>query len=194
MRTLRCTVCGHVWDCNIARPACPYCVAKQWALAPEMVTPKHDPRKLPSASTQFRSTVSYDMLDQPDAYFQYIAESGTAFYSHTPRHRDFSYACGVPPHLQGGSAIPVGQSMPTHSMDSYTVVQAFGPSAHIFAQDEAKIRADLEAGELVFLPNCSVDGCELRSVPGSGFCVLHHDPPLAVEVIDEGSDGTATNS
>ena len=192
MRTLRCTVCGHVWDCNIARPTCPNCLVNYWASVPRMITPEHDSRCLPSASSKFRSVLPGDYPDRQTEYNTYFAHSGTALYSH--RHSDVCYVCGSAPSLNAGSAIPVGSAMPVYAFDAFLVAQYYWSKAHVYAEDNSKIQVQLQSGTLTFLPICSVDGCELRSVPGSGFCVLHHDPPLAAEVTDEGREGTVTNS
>ncbi len=109
-----------------------------------MLTPKHDPDCLPSASSSFRSVVSPDCKNRPQEYVDYIMASGTAL--HSKRHgKEFMFA-RTPPGLSCGSGIPSGSATPTTSLDGYLIADLSG-SPHIYAEDESRILKGLRTGK-----------------------------------------------
>lgn len=176
MSTLKCNKCRNSWEAT-ERPECPRCREQFWSSLPSMITDKHDPGKLPSADTAFRSTLPSDFLQQSDACYQHVAYSGTALY-HTFK-KEICYVASVPVHLSAGSAVPSGSAMPTRPMDSYLIAKATSQDAHIFADDDSRIQKMIADGTLQWLPTCSFPECENLSVPGFQVCALHSSPPLA---------------
>jgi hypothetical protein len=168
--------CHGIWE-GKRLPKCPICQAEYWSSLPTTITPKHDPRQLPSAYPGFRSTLPSDFPDQSHTYFYSIALSGTALQS--PYYDDFCYVAKVPSQLNAGSAVPAGSAMPTHPMDSYVVAKAFAKEAHVYADDDSRIQGMLSSGTYQWLPTCSQKDCENLCVPDTQFCAKHSSPPLA---------------
>lgn len=183
MSKLRCFTCGTTWDSGELRPMCPNCLAKFWGSSPRMISPKHDPSYLPSASNTYRSVVPNELLEQHEEYFQAIASSGTALWSN--KHKGYCYVNGVPPYMTAGSAVPRGSAMPTHALNAFLIADPFGNDRHIYAEDDIKILSYITDGEYEFLPICSVAGCNNRQMPGTILCVKHTNPPKAEEAEDK---------
>jgi hypothetical protein len=91
----------------------------------------------------------------------------------------YCYVCGVAPHLNAGSAIPPGSAMPTYPLNAFLIADPFGSDPHIYAEDDARTQSYIANGDYEFLPECSVDGCNNRQVPGELFCGKHMNPPIA---------------
>jgi len=176
MSVLTCSNCGARWEAS-KTPTCPACLAAHWISSPNMITPKHDPRNLPSASSSFRSVVPDDLVRQPDDYYRYAAYSGTALYS--PTHNEYSYVVGVPAYLAAGSAIPPSSAMPAYALDAFLVAKPFGPDAHIYAEGQAEVLAKINGGKFKTLNLCIEDGCDNLQLPSKQFCAKHATPPRA---------------
>jgi hypothetical protein len=142
-----------------------------------MISEKHDPTRLPSAHSGFRSVVPNELFEQPITYYQAIAYEGTALYSN--KHKGYCYVFGVPPYMAAGSAIPSGSAMPTHALDAYLVADPFGSAPHIYAENVSKIQSYIADGKYELLPACSVEGCNNRQIPGTHYCVIHTKPQEA---------------
>lgn len=172
MSILKCNKCGEIWYGTRHRD-CPRCLAQGWIQSPTVIRPKHDPRYLPSAYPGFRSTLPGDFPERASEYLEAIAYNGTALYS--TKHRSYLYVCGVPQHLNAGSAIPSGSAMPTTAMNAYIVAKPFD-DPHIYAEHEAQILSDISFDNYSQLPLCSLEDCNNLQMPNSKFCKEHSIP------------------
>lgn len=171
MSIVYCKICGTSWD-GTCSPICPQCQAKEWEQCLSLIAPKHDPNVLPSASTSYRSVLTEDFVAHKHDFLEYAAYSGEWYFS-----KQYGKYCHFTPRPLGqipGSGIHSGNPMPDHALDGLLIANALqSQSAHAYAVDQSRFRAEIHQGKHVPLPRCTVAGCDNIAIPGHSLCQEH---------------------
>jgi len=171
-----CNSCSKRWD-PARDPACPQCTLESWKSEPNLVRPKHDPRKLPRAEGQFRTVVSFAFVRDTAAFLQHAIENGNWFISNRHQGKPCHFTPG-PVQDFAGSGIPAGESMPSWGMDGLLIADPVH-NPHVMADDEPNFEAEYSEGQFSSLPICSEHCCDHIAYPGERLCVVHRSEPLA---------------
>lgn len=170
MSLIRCDKCGNDWEGSQA-PSCPTCSVKDWLAAPGFLKPKHDPTCLPMATGTYRSTFSYEYLDDPNEFLTHVSEEGGYYFSVT-HNKSFVYDPGPFVDIPG-SGILAKQNYPDHRLDGILIADCFGADPHIYVVDPAKTEAEIRSGSAIPVQECSVSGCTNLVFPGESLCKDH---------------------
>ncbi len=175
MSSVRCLSCGNVWDAE-DQPLCPTCVGQRWSDAPDFISPRHDPRLLPSSTRGYRSVVTHDLIANKDQVIEHMTISGAWYFDDNYG----SVCCHTPGPFSviPGSGIEAGDPMPDHALDDLFVADAVH-NPHLMPYDEGQFQDEIHGGRFLSLAICVEDGCSNYCVPEHENCVLHVTPPLA---------------
>lgn len=181
MTRVRCLKCAGDWDASV-QPVCPPCLTVKLVSDPNLLRAKHDPNNLPRSEGGFRSVVSFEFVQNPQAFIGHACASGTWFMNHESNHAGKPFLFHPGPYASfPGSGIPPHTPMPTHGLDGIKIPDPLD-DPHVFADDPTRIKAGVLAGRFVPIGVCATPTCSNLSYPTEQKCVVCRAPALAVEL------------